>query len=262
MAAPCFGHIACSIEAAARTHPKREVYVLFSAPVSENVLKRSCLAKLLQFDNIKAARVHIDMYAKGSTIEPILLDLDESNYPIQHTSDILRILTLNKWGGIYLDTDMIVVKSLDELPPNWVAKQSDFSLASGILSFAKDEVGRNVTKRILELLSQNFDPYDWIANGPYIVQNAVLPLCMTGNISENCNGIKIMPYELFYPLHYSLWKFFFRVETFSTTESPYSYHMWNYLSSAEKIEKGSLYQVLAKKYCPSIYELYGEDFGM
>lgn len=141
---------ACSIEAAARIHPKREVYILFSAPVSEYVLKKSCLANLLQFDNIKAARVHIDMYAKGTPIEPILLDLEESKYPIQHSSDILRILTLNKWGGIYLDTDMIVVKSLDELPPNWVAKQNDFSFASGILSFAKDEVGRNVTRRILE----------------------------------------------------------------------------------------------------------------
>ncbi|CAD0199572.1 unnamed protein product [Chrysodeixis includens] len=179
---------ACSVESAARIHPNREVYVLFSAPVNDYILKRSCLAKLLQFDNIKAARVHIDIYAKGTTVEPILLDLEESKFPVQHASDILRILTLNKFGGIYLDTDMIVVKSLDELPPNWVAKQSDFSLASGILSFAKDEVGRNVTRRILELISQTFNPYDWSVNGPYAVQKAVLHLCMTGNHSENCNG--------------------------------------------------------------------------
>lgn len=88
---------------------------------------------------------------------------------------------------------------------------------------------------------------------PNICHNLILT-CIT--------GIKIMPYELFYPLHYSLWRFYFRVDTITNIEPPYTYHMWNYLSNTEKIVRGSLYQVLAKKYCPTIYEMYGDEFGI
>lgn len=141
---------ACSVEAAARAHPKREIYVLFSAPVTDYALRTGWIGKLLQFPNVKFLRVHIAEYSKGTIIQSILLnDLKESRYPIQHTADILRMLTLNRWGGISLDTDMIIVRSLDYLPPNWIVKQGQKYVAPGILSFSKDEIGSNITSSIL-----------------------------------------------------------------------------------------------------------------
>lgn len=41
-------------------------------------------------------------------------------YPIEHTSDFLRLIVLHTHGGIYLDTDVIVQKSFDLLPANFM----------------------------------------------------------------------------------------------------------------------------------------------
>lgn len=142
---------ACAVEAAARAHPKLEVYVLFSAPVTNYNLETTCLAKLLRFPNVKFLRVHIAEFSKGTVVQSILLnDLKKSRFPIQHTADILRILTLNKWGGISLESDMIVLRPLDLLPDlNWIVQQGGKFVAPGLLSFAKDKVGSNVTSSIL-----------------------------------------------------------------------------------------------------------------
>lgn len=142
---------ACAVEAAARAHLNKEIYVLFSVPVTEYELKTGCLADLLQIPNVKFLRVHAAEYSRGTVVQSMLLnDVLQSRFRIQHTADILRILTLNKWGGIYLDTDTIVTKSLEDLPANFVAKESADEVASAIISFAKDEVGTNVTKSIIK----------------------------------------------------------------------------------------------------------------
>ncbi|XP_063897391.1 lactosylceramide 4-alpha-galactosyltransferase [Helicoverpa armigera] len=142
---------ACSVEAAARAHPEHIIYVLFSCPVTNCAQKTTCLATLLEFPNVKFLRVDITEFSKGTAVQSIVLnDIKLSQYPIQHAADILRILTLNKWGGMYLDTDMIVTRSLEHLPKNFVAKENLDDVASGILSFAKDGIGANITNKILE----------------------------------------------------------------------------------------------------------------
>ena len=142
---------ACAVEAAARAHPEREIYVLFSAPVTNDKLETTCLAKLLRFPNVKFLRVHVAEYSKGTAVQSILLnDVKQSRFQVQHTADILRMLTLKKWGGIYLDTDMIVTRSLQDLPPNFVAKENKLEVASAILSFAKDDVGTYVTNAVIQ----------------------------------------------------------------------------------------------------------------
>lgn len=41
-----------------------------------------------------------------------------------HISDYLRIITLSKFGGIYFDLDMIILKNLDDLPPNFTSREN------------------------------------------------------------------------------------------------------------------------------------------
>lgn len=142
---------ACAVEAAARAHPNKEIYVLFSAPVTKYELRTGCLADLLQIPNVKFLRLHVAEYARGTVVQSMLLnDVIQSRFRIQHTADILGILTLHKWGGIYLDSDMIVTKSLEDLPANFVAKETKSDFASAIISFAKDEIGTNVTNNIIK----------------------------------------------------------------------------------------------------------------
>lgn len=142
---------ACAVESAALVHPDWEVYLLFTSPVSEAMLKRSCLMKLLQYPNIKLARIHVYSYTKNTAVSRIVSEkLWKSKKAVQHTSDIMKMLTLNRWGGVSLDLDVLVMKTFDFLPDNWIAKESPYLLASGVMRFSKDEIGRNITRKVLQ----------------------------------------------------------------------------------------------------------------
>lgn len=143
---------ACIIESAARTNPQKEIYLLFSAPVNELMLTSGNLNQLQLFPNVKLARVHLTKYAESTPLEEMVKNkpFETSKWWIEHTSDILRSLTLFKWGGIYLDTDMLVVKSLTPLGPNWVAKEDSHLVNSAAIAMSNDTIGRKLADALIK----------------------------------------------------------------------------------------------------------------
>ncbi|KPI93158.1 Lactosylceramide 4-alpha-galactosyltransferase [Papilio xuthus] len=130
----------CAIESAARTHPDYQTIVLFSAPISEEIFEHISLYQ--KFDNIRFARIHIDHYSKKTPVQEFVRSgaLDRSKWGVEHTSDMLRFLTLYKYGGIYLDLDVVVAKRLDNLAANWAARESEWTVSNGALAFSMDSV--------------------------------------------------------------------------------------------------------------------------
>lgn len=143
---------ACIIESAARTNPQKEIYLLFSAPVNELMLTSGNLNQLQLFPNVKLARVHLTKYAESTPLEEMVKNkpFETSKWWIEHTSDVLRSLTLFKWGGIYLDTDMLVVKSLTPLGPNWVAKEDSHLVNSAAIAMSNDTIGRKLADALIK----------------------------------------------------------------------------------------------------------------
>lgn len=68
---------------------------------------------------------------------------------LEHMADMIRYLSLYKYGGVYIDLDVISVRSFDSLPPNWVVKQSSNSLGAGALGLSKNKVGRAIADKII-----------------------------------------------------------------------------------------------------------------
>lgn len=149
---------ACAVESAARAHPRRHVYVLFNAPISDLVYQRSCIAKLRYFPNVKFARVHLAEYARKTPLESMMANspFAESKWRVEHTADVLRFLTLYKWGGVYLDTDMIVVKSLTPLGHNWAAKEDDSLVNVAAIAISMDHLGRKFADAILKYVYNKY----------------------------------------------------------------------------------------------------------
>ncbi|KOB65148.1 Uncharacterized protein OBRU01_23160 [Operophtera brumata] len=145
---------ACAVESAAKSHPWRNIYVLFSGPVTESALHitSSSLFVLKKYPNINFARVHIDEYAKNTAVEEFLAKktIHASPYKITHTSNYLRFITLFKYGGLYLDMDMIVLKPFYGLGRNWVVRENDHFIGSAVVNAAKDGLGQEFTRRVLE----------------------------------------------------------------------------------------------------------------
>ncbi|CAB3251882.1 unnamed protein product [Arctia plantaginis] len=259
---------ACAIESAARANPQRDIYVLFSAPVNELMLTSGNLEKLKSLPNIKPARVHLAKYAKKTPLEEMVQSkpFETSKWWIEHTSDILRSLTLFKFGGIYLDTDMLVVKSLTPLGPNWVAKEDNTLVNSAAIAISTDQIGRRLANALIKELKTTYTPDIWIHNGPGAITRVLVKFCKTRHAnkwtSSSCNGLEVYSPEYFYPIYYNRCKVYFEPGELNTvTKNAYAYHLWNKLTHNIKIEKGSPLMGMAKEFCPSIFQMYGDSFG-
>lgn len=143
---------ACSIESAARANPQREIYVLFSAPVNEHVLTSSNLVQLKSFANIRLARLHLEKYAERTPLEEMVKNkpFEASQWWVEHTSDVLRCLTLYKWGGVYLDTDILVAKSLAPLGHNWAVKEDKNLVNAAAIAISTDHFGRKLADAFIK----------------------------------------------------------------------------------------------------------------
>ena len=83
---------------------------------------------------------------------------------------------------------------------------------------------------------------------------------------EKCSGIAVLPTSVFYSIYYPSCRLFFDAfrsdEVLKKVEGSYGVHVWNKLSSEEKITVGSkqAYGLLAEKYCPQVYWNCGPVF--
>ena len=78
-----------------------------------------------------------------------------------HETDLLRLLLLYKFGGVYLDTDVIVVRSLDNLVANVLGWESK-NLANGAIM--KFEKGHPFLEACLSRFAKQYNKNAWAAN--------------------------------------------------------------------------------------------------
>lgn len=144
----------CAIESAARSNSDWSVFVLFTPATMFSFQNSSHIIPLLVYPNVHLRRINVSTYAIGTPLENFFEknSLENSSYIVEHTSDILRILTLYKYGGTYLDTDVVVMKSLNELPENYLGSEGDGYIANGIINFQAKGYGHAVAEACLMLV--------------------------------------------------------------------------------------------------------------
>lgn len=55
-----------------------------------------------------------------------------------------------KYGGVYLDADVLVVRPLDSLGEDWVVLKNNKTVYAAILSFSKQGLGHELVTQILK----------------------------------------------------------------------------------------------------------------
>lgn len=138
---------ACSVESAARSNPNFKVYVVFLGPASKEFILGKTYSTLRSMKNVYFVRISLDKITKSKgtiRMKKVFNKIrNQSGWPIHHMADALRFLVLHEYGGVYLDLDMMVVKSLSALGKNWVSKESNLSPGSAALRVSRDELGKN-----------------------------------------------------------------------------------------------------------------------
>ncbi|XP_066137544.1 lactosylceramide 4-alpha-galactosyltransferase-like [Euwallacea fornicatus] len=269
---------ACAVESAARLNPNSDVYLLFASRgviKDENTVSDRILQLLSTFPNIKILHFNVNKYVKNSPVENLWAEeiIKKSSYPVAHASDVLRLLTLWKYGGIYLDLDVIVIKNMENLPDNFAGAQSDNLVANGVMGFSSFGKGNLYVNECLHDMSKNFNGKEWGLNGPQLITRNIFKHCRQFDTQMlirfgKCEEFRIFPSSKFYLIPYHHWNWFFNENytahiLYYSEESSYLIHTWNKLSYKTLIKKKDVdvpYLNIASKYCPGTIEQLDDYF--
>jgi hypothetical protein len=104
---------ACVIESAAKMNPDHKLYLFYSCPIigrledsSEHVLP------IFTYPSVRLWRLNVSTFLSGTPLENwnFRAAMALSSWPKEHSSDVLRLLALWKYGGTYLDLDVVILK--------------------------------------------------------------------------------------------------------------------------------------------------------
>lgn len=177
----------------------------------------------------------------------------------QNLSNLMRLAYLYKFGGVYLDTDMIVLKSfktlrnvigaqtLEPVSRNWTR------LNNAVLIFDKNHP---FLLKSIEEFALTFNGNVWGHNGPYLVSRVARAV-------EGTDGYNftIMTPPAFYPVNWvEIEKLFkvprtekdskrVQVKVLEMQKRSYGLHLWNKFSSKFEIEQGSTMDQLISDHC-------------
>lgn len=261
----------CAIESAALRNPSFDVFVLFASPTYFKETNES--VRVLQYSNVFFRNNNLWNYTKGTPAEEWFKSeiLFESHYVTAHVSDCMRLMTLWRWGGIYMDLDVIVKESFEDIPMNFAGAESPTLVANGVMSYESSGFGHFIVDLMLKRFVGDFQGDKWAHNGPSRITGVLMnDICKTNDTTymtyEKCHGFKVFPTYKFYALHYSKWYYFFEEkhleESLKMTNKSLLIHVWNKLSSETKLKVGTqaAYVVYAEKLCPKVYSSINDYF--
>lgn len=264
----------CAVESAAKNNPEHQVHLLFVANLVLSNASDSwpMLKQLLKYPNIQLRRINISNYAENTPLDYWMQEgkVFESSYAASHLSDALRYLTLFKFGGTYLDLDVVVLKNLDLAGINYSGAEASDAVAAGVMNFAPDQFGHEVAEMCVKDLLQNYNGFDWGNNGPGVVTRVLQRICSTTNTFKmdrnRCFGFNVYPPSAFYAIPWRQHSKFFNEsqtnEVMDALKDSFVAHVWNKHSHKIQLEVGSkaAYAKLAETHCPKVYSSCGKYF--
>lgn len=249
----------CGIESTARLHPNHKIFVLIVNP-DNSTPDLDLVTEIFDFENVFFRGINVTEYAKNTPLEDFFATkrYAKSKFMRTHLSDILRMLTLWKFGGTYLDTDMICLKNIEVLGRNWASEENKtvHVVQSAMINFGNDKLGRFLANKCVVELNNTFDGTKWAINGPALLSRIIKRFCKT---EENCEGFKILPKTTFAPQRWQdSHRYFEKKWTEAVMKSvtvAYTAHIFNHLHSKRRVVKASnvSYALLAKEFCPNMF---------
>lgn len=145
-------------------NPDHKIFVSFTSQVGfRNTSRLPIIDALLSYPNVHLNYLNLTKYAEDTPLEDWIKTnkLFKSEYLISHTSDVLRFLSLYKYGGTYLDLDIIMLKSLNSQKSyNFASAESYYAVAVGIIHM-EGKSGHEIAEKCLKDLKRNFNGRNW-----------------------------------------------------------------------------------------------------
>ncbi|XP_069685774.1 lactosylceramide 4-alpha-galactosyltransferase-like [Periplaneta americana] len=262
---------ACSVESAAKMNPSSEVYLVHSCPIKYD--KSKTIKHLVAYRNVRFWNFDMKHLVSGTPLEKWDYESAFRNpsWSQDHSSDVIRFLLLWKYGGTCLDLDIVVIKSMEILEPNFVCEDWNDLLSSNVLRVDYQRVGQLISNLlILNIATDLRENVVLSRNGSELVTSTFKDTCGVDRVSlmtpDACLGVVIHSRKLFFPVPPWRWDRFFNTsETNSVmwgVKDSFGVKMWGRQSHAGKVKTATrqAYGLLAEKFCPRIYSHSGPTF--
>ena len=251
----------CSLESAALHNPNSSVHMLLTYPIQE--AKGRLLQLMDIYPNIVAQFVDLDTLMLASPLADLWQSgqVHTSPHPVSHLSDLLRYLLLHRWGGVYLDTDVILLKTLPEAKNFTAIEWAPLDrLAAGAMAFTP---AHPVITEVLASLAANFST-TWGGNGPLRLDSVLRAKCLQPreNWGKWCGDVAILPQQEFYAINWRHVDRFFHPDAWPEVSTALKgrsgVHLWGKHSRSLMASlKGGRDQPLLKvaiKNCPTAHQ--------
>ncbi|KAK1426970.1 hypothetical protein QVD17_15652 [Tagetes erecta] len=176
----------------------------------------------------------------------------------QNISNLIRLAVLYKFGGVYIDTDFIVLKDFSSLRNSIGAQSVSLSgnwtrLNNAVLIFDKNH---SLLYKFIEEFASTFNGDKWGYNGPYLVSRVVEREATKPEVN-----FRVLPQKAFYPVDWTRIGDFFtapvnqvhrrwiEAKVDQLNKWTYGVHLWNKQSRRLMIEEGSIMARLISQYC-------------
>ncbi|XP_028918811.1 alpha-1,4-N-acetylglucosaminyltransferase [Ornithorhynchus anatinus] len=173
------------------------------------------------------------------------------------SSDASRLAVVWKFGGIYMDTDVISIRPIPS--ENFLAGQSSRDSSNGVFGFVRHHP---FLWQCMENFVENYNGDVWGHQGPALMTRVLELWCNLTDFQEvtdlRCQNLSFLHPHRFYPIFYPQWKLFYEVWAQQPTfNDSYALHLWNYMNQEKMVMvpgSNTLVENLYRNHCPGTYE--------
>ena len=124
----------CAFESASLRNPHHNIYVVMSS--ASNISTIPDYYKPLR--NVFFVKLDFDSLFEGTPMSPLWESdaVRKSKYALNNISNSLRMILLHKFGGTYLDNDIISLEAVPEDPTDFIVAESREKVNNAVLKFS------------------------------------------------------------------------------------------------------------------------------
>ncbi|XP_008835663.1 alpha-1,4-N-acetylglucosaminyltransferase [Nannospalax galili] len=254
--------VSCAVESAAKIYPEKPI-IFFMKGLSNatQVAPNSshpAFSLLSDIENVFFAPLDMKRLFEDTPLFSwyTKVNSNKEHYWLHVSSDAARLAIIWKYGGIYMDTDVISIRPIPE--ENFLAAQASRHSSNGVFGF----LPRNpFLWACMENFVEHYNSGIWGNQGPNLMTRVLRVWCKLGDFQElsdlKCQNISFLHPQRFYPIPYRQWRHYYQVwGTEPTFNDSYALHLWNYMNREGKtVVRGSntLVENLYRKHCPRTY---------
>lgn len=138
---------ACAVESASVNNPWMTIVVVFLLPARQLELddRAPLVGVVRRWPNVRLASVNATAAMLAAGLDEFAREIPKGLYPIEHMSDVLRVLLILNLGGVYGDLDLIMLRSIHSMVPegNFVVGETGGYFASCFFGLSRNHTVAN-----------------------------------------------------------------------------------------------------------------------